>query len=452
MAEDKLQEKYVMMTTLPVDKLVNKMSVPTIISMLVSAFYNMVDTIFCGHLDTQSTAAIGIAFSYMAIIQALGFYFGHGSGNFISVALGSKDYKNASKMAATGFYTALVAGVALGTAGLIFLKPISSLLGATETVLPYAMNYMKFIMIGTPFIMTSFVLNNQLRLQGNAMSAMVGLICGGVLNVILDPIFIFGLKMGVMGASLATAISQFVGFVLLMAATERKGSIHIRLHNFTPTRKMYNSMISGGLPSLGRQGLAGVAALLLNRAVSVFGDSALAAFSVVMRIVMIEFATLLGFGQGFQPVCGFNFGAKLYDRVNGAFRYTLKAGGLIFIALGIVNIIFAPQLISIFRSEDAELIRIGAQTLRFQSLAFPAVSFVSITSMLLQTTNRAVPATILAMTRQGIVFIPILLLSSKLWGLTGIELSQPISDVISFFIGIVFYEQWKKRFGVGKAI
>ena len=450
MAEETAEqhEKFIRMTTQPVEKLVLKMSGPTIISMLVTAFYNLVDTIFCGHLDTQSPAAIGVAFSYMAIIQAFGFYFGHGSGNYISLKLGEKNYDEAGKMASTGFITAFGCGVIIGIVGLCILEPFAKFLGATPTVLPYAVKYLRYIMIGSPFILTSFVLNNQLRLQGNTMLAMVGLVSGALLNVILDPIFIFGLKMGVEGASLATAISQVTSFCMLLWGTTRKDIIHIKAKNFTPTKKMYRNMVAGGLPSLGRQGLAGIAMLLLNRAVSIYGDSALAAFAVVNRIVMIEYASLLGFGQGFQPVCGFNYGARLYKRVDDAFSYTLKMGGLIFSALGIVNIILAPQLIMIFRSEDAELIRIGAATLRWQSLAFPAISFICICSMLLQTINRAVPATILAMTRQGMVFIPILLIFGHFFGLLGLQLTQPVADVISFVIAYIFYRNWRTEFGL----
>lgn len=435
--EQKRSEKHKRMTEEPVERLILAMSVPTIISMLVSSFYNMVDSVYVGHLDnTESSAAVGIAFSIMVLIQAIGFFFGHGSGNSISRDLGSKKYDEAEQMAAVGFFTPIGIGVIISILGLMYLTPLAKLLGATGTALPYTVDYLKYILLGTPFMMSSLVLNNQLRLQGNAQFAMVGITVGAILNIFLDPLFIFTFGMGVSGAALATILAQFVSWLLLLIGSMQKGNIHIRFKHFKPSIKCYKQIFKGGLPSLCRQGLTSVAVIALNWAVKDYGDSAIAAFSIVSKITAFASSTLIGFGQGFQPVCGFSYGAGLYQRVKDAFVFCIKLSTIGLFVISILGYIFAPQMIALFRSEDLLLLEIGSRALRYQCLSFPFMGVVILTNMLLQNIGKTLPASILAMARQGLCFIPVLFMLVSVFGLSGAEWAQPTADIASFLIAV----------------
>ena len=433
---DKQQEKFIRMTTEPVSRLVCQLAVPTIISMMVTAAYNMVDTFFVGQLHSNSaTGAVGVAFSLMAIFQATGFFFGHGSGNFISMELGRQHTENASKMAATGVVYALLAGSVILALGQIFLTPLARLLGSTETILPYARDYLRFILIGAPYMIASFVLNNQLRFQGSAMHGMVGIVTGAVINVGLDPLFIFVFKMGVAGAALATIISQFVSFCLLLAGTHRSGNLPIRLRD-TQFRWEYFTMIcKGGTPSLCRQGLMSLATLCLNNAAGVYGDAAIAAMSVVQRAMMLANSALIGFGQGFQPVCGFNYGAGLYDRVLKAFWFCVRWATVFLAAVSVVIFWQAPHIVAVFR-DDPEVIAFGSVAMRAQCCTFFLCGFNMMSSMMTQTINKVRQASILAVARQGIFFIPAVLILPRFLGPLGIQLSQSVSDVCAFILTI----------------
>ncbi|MGL5694549.1 MAG: MATE family efflux transporter, partial [Peptostreptococcaceae bacterium] len=355
--------KYKKMTEEPVEKLVVQMAIPTIISMLITSFYNMADTFFVSKINSSATAAVGIIFSVMAMIQAIGFCFGHGSGNYISRQLGQKNIEEAKEMASTGFFSAFIIGILMTVIGSIFLTPLAKMLGATDSILPYAKEYMQIILIGAPFMISTFVLNNQLRLQGNASYAMIGISIGAILNVILDPIFIFILNMGIKGAALATLISQIVSFILMLKLSHYGGTIAIKLKYFRPSISKYIEIIKGGFPSLCRQGIASFATVFLNIGISPYGDSAIAAMSVVMRVTNFASSALIGFGQGFQPVCGFNYGAKHYERVKDAFWFCVKVSTVVLIMISIAGIIFAPNIISLFSKNDSYLIEIGATAL-----------------------------------------------------------------------------------------
>ena len=439
----KLEERYQMMTQQPVKRLILKMSVPTIISMLVTSIYNMVDSFFVGHLSTEAVAGVGVAFAYMAFINACGFFFGHGSGNYISRALGARHTENAGKMAATGFLSPLLFGALAGILGLSLSSPLSRALGATEEILPFANDYLLFIFIATPFMMSSLTLNNQLRLQGNARFGMIGIASGAILNIVLDPIFIFVLDMGIQGASLATAVSQLFGWCLLLWGTSREGNVHIRLHNFTPSWEYYKQIINGGLPSLTRQALAVIATICLNRMAVHYADpgneaSVVAAFSIVTRVMMMSYAVIIGFGQGFQPVCGYNYGAKRYDRVKESYLFCNVLSTLILIVLSTLIYIYSPEIIALFRSEDPELIRVGSNAMRWQCFAFPLMGVCTMTNMLLQNINYTWQATFLSMCRQGICFLPAVFIAPWLWGLTGLEAAQAIADAMTFLISLPF--------------
>ncbi len=431
-------EKFTKITTQPVGRLVCEFAVPSMVCMLVSAFYNIVDTYFVGRIDTQSTAALGIVFSYMAIIQAVSFFFGHGSGNFISRALGAQKSEQAATMASTGFFTAIVLTTGLAAVGLALMEPVLTLFGSTPTIMPRAKEYFFWILAGTPFITGVFVMNNQMRFQGNAAMSMVGVMIGAALNIALDPLFIFSLDMGIGGAGLATALSQFVSFAIMLKMTGLRGGIRLKIGNFKPSAERYAEIFAGGSPSLVRQCLMAVVSICLNNYASHYGDSAVAAFSVVGRIMMFATAALLGFGQGFQPVCGYNYGAKLYGRVKESLMFCITLSTAVLIVLGAVVYIFSPDIIALFRSEDPELIRVGSCAMRWQCAAFPLMGICTMTNMLLQNINYTWQATFLSMCRHGVCFLPTVFIAPWIWGLTGLEAAQAIADAITFFISLPF--------------
>ena len=348
------KDKYTQMTTEPVHKLIGSLAVPTIISMLVTSLYVMIDTYFVGKINTQATAAVGISFSVMAIIQAFGFFFGHGSGNFISRRLGARDYESAEKMAATGFFSAFIAGCLITAFGLIYLTPICIRLGSTPTILPYTETYLGIILLGAPFMASSLVLNNQMRFQGNALYAMVGITAGTILNIGLAPLLIFVFDMGIAGAAWATLCGQVCSFFILLYMDSRGENIRIRPRNFTPRLAYFREILYGGSPSLCRQGLASLAAILLNVAAGRYGDAAIAGMSIVGRICMFINSFLIGFGQGFQPVCGYNYGAGIYSRVREGFWFCVKVGVVFLTLCSIIGYIYAPEIVSWFREDDAE--------------------------------------------------------------------------------------------------
>ena len=428
-------DKLTYMTKTPVKRLVCTLALPTMASMLVTAFYNLADSFFAGRIDNSSSAAIGIALPLMAIIQALGFFFGHGSGNCISRLLGSGRGQEAERFAATGFFSAFFAGVLLSIFGLVFLDPFVRLFGATETGFESARSYIRIILLGAPFMMSSLVLNNQLRFQGNAFYAMIGIVSGAALNIALDPLFMFACGMGVAGAALATVVSQCAGFALLIAGTFRGGTIRIRFKNFRPSLPILKNVAGGGLPSLCRQGLSAVASVLLNLAAGPFGDAAIAAMSIVSRITMFASSALLGFGQGFQPVCGFNYGAARYDRVREAFFFCVKVAAIALLLISALGFAFSRPLVTLFRN-DSQVVEIGARALRMQCLTFPLMAWLIPSNMLLQTIGKTFRASVVSLSRQGLCFVPFILALPPFYGILGIQLSQPVADVLSFLIAI----------------
>ena len=433
---DAQELKYKQMTEPPVERLICKLALPCIVSMLVTSFYNMADTFFVGRLDSDAaTGAVGVVFSMMAIIQAVGFFFGQGSGTFISRALGQKNVKEASEMASTAFFSSMGIGVVICVLGQIFLEPLSYLLGSTDTILPYTKDYLQVILLGAPWIISSFVLNNQLRFQGGAFYSMIGIASGAVLNIILDPIMIFGMNLGVAGAGWATIISQFVSFCLLLIGCSKGGNISIKFSNFRPRGYYYYMIFRGGLPSLARQCLSSLATICLNHAAQPFGDAAIAAMGVVQRISMFGASTMLGFGQGFQPVCGFNYGAKLYDRVKKGFWFCVKVSFGFLVGVSILGYIFAPELIALFRDTPA-VIECGTAALRFQCLSFPMQSWIVMSTMMEQSMGRTVPATFLSVARQGFFFIPLVLILSATLGLPGIQMTQACADLLTLLCAI----------------
>lgn len=430
------EQRYSMMMQTPISRLIPKLAVPTIISMLVTAIYNMADTFFVSQIGTSASGAVGVIASLMFMIQAIGFTFGMGSGNYISRSLGNQNDSEAGKAAATAFFTVFFIGAAMMVFGIMLMKPLVYVLGATPTIAPYAMDYMRYILFAAPFMLCSFVMNNILRSQGIALYAMFGIATGGVLNMILDPILIFGFHMGISGAAVATMFSQMVSFVILLCQCNlRKDSIKIQISKFTPSFRMYGIILHAGLPSLCRQGLMSISSVILNFSAGPYGDAAIAAMSIVSRFMMFINSGLIGFGQGFQPVCGFNFGAKRYDRVLEAFWFCLKVAVIGLTVLGIISFILARPIITLFRKEDLDVIEIGTKALRLQLLTMPIQAWIIMCNMLTQSIGYGFRASLVAMGRQGLFLIPSLLILPVFFGLLGVQLAQPIADICTSILG-----------------
>ncbi len=429
--------KFIRMTTQPLEKLILKLAIPTIISMLITTIYNLADTFFVGQLNqTSATGAVSIAFSLMNIIQATGFFFGHGSGNYISRELGKKNIENAKTMASVGFFSAFITGALISILVFIFMDPFVLFLGATPTIMPFAKEYIFYILLGAPFMCSSLVLNNELRFQGNALFSMIGLTTGGILNILLDPIFIFKFNMGVKGAAIATIISQFISFLLLIIGIQKSDSLNISFRNFKPSLNIYKNILIGGTPSLARQGLAAVSSICLNTVAGGYGDAAVAAIGIVNRIMHFASSALIGFGQGFQPVCGFNYGAKLYKRVEKSFYFCVKYAAIFLTMMSVILFVLSPNLISLFQKNDPEVIRIGTATLKCQLITFPFMSWVIMSNMMTQTIGKVYKATILAMARQGLMFIPSILILNYLFSLNGLIISQATADFLAFLLAL----------------
>ena len=429
-----------MMLNMTVSRVIPQLAIPTIISMLITSIYNMADTFFVSQLGTSASGAVGVIFSAMAIIQAVAFTIGMGSGTNVSQALGAGDEEKAQRYVSTAFFTAVAVGAVLAAAALLNIDWLVRFLGATETIAPYAKDYATYIFYAAPFMMGSLAMNNLLRFEGLSIYGMVGITTGGILNMVLDPLLIFGFGLGTSGAAIATAISQFVSFTILLIMTNTKdAAISIHPRNFRPTARMYGRIFYMGLPSLGRQGIASVSTILLNNAAGLYGDAAIAAMSIVSRFIMFINSTVIGFGQGFQPVCGYCYGAGRYSRVREAFTFCVKVSTIILLVLSAVSFLFARPIITVFRRDDPLVIEIGTFALRAQLLTLPLWGFITMSNMFTQSIGYGVRATIIATARQGIFLIPALLILPQVFGLRGIQIAAPISDVLTLFLawGIV---------------
>ena len=418
--------------------LIPRLALPSMVSMIVVAVYNMADTFFVSQLGTSASAAVGVIYSMVAIIQAIAFMIGMGSGNEISRLLGAKKQEEAEHYVAIGFFTEILLGVSIAIFSIIYIEALVYALGSTKTIAPYAISYAKYVLLGTPFIMASLGMNNMLRFQGNSFYSMLGIATGGILNMFLDPLFIYGFHMGIRGAALATTLSQIVSFsILLYQCNRMPACISVSFKNFKPSLKRYSLIFRFGLPSLARQGIAGVSTIILNFSAHPYGDAAIAAMAIVMRIIMFLNSLVIGFGQGFQPVCGYCYGAKNYKRVEEAYRFSLKVCFLMLMVMGTAVFIFAKPLITVFRKGDAEVIRIGYLALRLQCLTIPLSAQITMANMFSQTTGYPFRASFVALLRQGICLIPVLLILPPVFGLLGVQMSQPISDF--FAAGIAFF-------------
>ena len=428
---DRNQEQFKKMTETPIPKLVMRLGLPTTVSMLVTSIYNLVDTYFVSEINNSASGAIGVVFALMGVIQAFGFMFGHGAGSNISRRLGARDVEKARIYASTSMFLGLCAGSMILVFGLTFQEPFMRLLGSTETILPYSIEYSRFILIAAPAMVASCIMNNILRYEGKASFAMFGLVSGGLLNMLGDYILIRICGLGVTGAGISTAVSQYIGAVILFMPFLRK-QVQSR---FDPKLIRINgeivpAILVTGLPSLIRQGLGSISTMVLNTTAKPYGDVAIAAMSISSRVIGFMFCVGLGICQGFQPVSAFNFGAKKYSRTRKAYFFTVVFGTILLCIVGLFGFIFAPWIVSKFR-DDIDVIEIGAKALRYQSISLLfMVSAVSGT-MLFQSIGMGFKASFLSLLRSGLFFIPMILILSRLFGLVGIECAQAAADVLS---------------------
>ena len=437
-ADAKALAQYKKMTETPVAKLILMLGIPTTISMLVTSIYNMADTYFVGQIGTSASGAVGVVFGLMAIIQAFGFMFGHGAGSIISRSLGAKDTERASQIGSTSFVCAMITGALISILGILCLDPLMRLLGSTETILPYARTYAFYILLAAPFMASSCVLNNVLRYEGRAALAMIGLVTGGLLNILGDYMLVNRLGMGVRGAGLATAISQTISFCILLSIfVLGKTDSKLSLKRVSKDRNDVILICKTGFPSLVRQGLSSISTMVLNGQAGMYGDAAVAAMSIVNRVCFFAFSVGLGIGQGFQPVSAFNYGAKKYGRVQKGFFVTLTIGEAFLGTFAILGFLNAETLVGLFR-DDPAVIAIGTVALSAQMISLFFQPLAVCANMMFQSIGKNGIATILSMLRSGVCLIPTLLILSAALGLTGIEIAQPVSDVLTFMISVPF--------------
>lgn len=427
-------DQYEKMINTPIPKLILTLAVPTMIGMLITSAYNMADAYFVSKLGTSASGAIGIVFSLMAIIQALGFTVGMGSGSTISRLLGKKENDKAQEMASSALAVSFILGIILSVTGLLMLEKMMMLLGATKSILPYAVEYAKYILYAAPVMMASFVLNNLLRAEGKTKLAMTGIGIGGILNIALDPLLIFGFGMDIGGAAVATLISQVIGFIVLLSFFRKKTILRFSIRKISKKFTIYKEFIGNGMPSLFRQGLASVASVALNRVAAAQSDAAVAAMSIVGKIFMMVFCVLIGFGQGYQPAAGYNYGAKEYGRVKKAYRFMLWAGTGVMTVLGILLYAAAPWLLEQFVSDDPKVMEIGVWALRMQCAAMPFMPLGVACNMTFQAVGRPTMASFLAACRQGVFFLPLIWVLPKFYGIVGMEIAQPAADVATFLV------------------
>ena len=422
-----------------------KTSIPTIIGILVMVIYNLTDTFFVGILNNKSmTAAIGIVFSFMSFIQAIGFWFGYGSGNIMSKKIGENEEKEAEIISSIGILFAIVIGILIAILSCFFVLPLSKFIGgsASENLLNFTVEYLKVIIISIPFGLYSITLYNQLRLCGNVKDGMIGLLIGMAVNIVLDPVLMFVFKFGFIGAGYATLIGQITGCIVLTNLSGKNGNIAVNLKKVRINKDRVYHILAGGMPNFSRQSITGIALILLNVVAAKYGDGVIAALTISSRIAALAYMIMIGWGQGFQPICAMNYGAKQYDRVKKAFKFTVVGGTLFLIMAAILLYVFSELFIKTM-SNDNEVILVGSEILRMQCITLPLLGYFAISSMLMQNIGQYFWASIISISRQGIFYIPLLYILSNLFGQFGIYLLQPVADVLSFGLAVIVVRKIK---------
>lgn len=422
-----------------------KTSIPTIIGILVMVIYNLTDTFFVGILNNKSmTAAIGIVFSFMSFIQAIGFWFGYGSGNIMSKKIGENEEKEAEIISSIGILFAIVIGILIAILSCFFVLPLSKFIGgsASKNLLNFTVEYLKVIIISIPFGLYSITLYNQLRLCGNVKDGMIGLLIGMAVNIVLDPVLMFVFKFGFIGAGYATLIGQITGCIVLTNLSGKNGNIAVNLKKVRINKDRVYHILAGGMPNFSRQSITGIALILLNVVAAKYGDGVIAALTISSRIAALAYMIMIGWGQGFQPICAMNYGAKQYDRVKKAFKFTVVGGTLFLIMAAILLYVFSELFIKTM-SNDNEVILVGSEILRMQCITLPLLGYFAISSMLMQNIGQYFWASIISISRQGIFYIPLLYILSNIFGEFGIYLLQPVADVLSFGLAVIVVRKIK---------
>ena len=444
--EQRQQDRKLMMLEQPIHRVIPRMAVPTIVAFVITSIYSLADTYFVSSLGTNATAAVSVNASLDQLIMMCGSMLAMGANSYIARLLGKNEDEKASRVLSTAFYSAFAVGACLLLFGTIFMVPMVRLLGATPTSEQYSIDYATYVLMAAPFMASNFVMNQCLRSEGSATLSMVGMGFGGILNCILDPIFIFGLDMGVAGASLATAISKLVSFgILIFPYITRHSLLHLSIRNFRPSREIVSEIVTVGSSSMFRNGLAVVAGILLNNLAGDISDSVMAGIGVCTKIMMFPFSIILGFGNGFQPVAGFNWGARRYDRVKESYRFSSRVaiwGGAV---LGLVCILLADWLIVLFAGTDGEMRRIGAFAIITQSIALPIHAWVAIVNMYCVGLGNARGAFVLATARQGSCFLPIIYPLTWILGAWGVGAVQALADVLTLVLAIPILRSVNKK-------
>lgn len=433
--EEATQRKREEMLTQPIGPLILHLGAPSVVANIVTTIYNLADSFFIGQISTAAEGAVGVAFFVMTLIQGIGFYFGQGTGNALGRYLGKDEREQAQRMATAGLALSFGFGVILAVVGTILLEPICRLAGATETILPHAKAYMSLILIGAPWMAASLTANFQLRMEGESFWSMVALVTGAVLDFLLDPIFIFVLHMDIAGAALATIICELISFLMIVISSQKLGVAPYDFRLLKIDGDLLREINNGGLPSLARQMVSGVATVALNHAAQPFGDAAIAAMAIVSRVSSVGNYVQIGIGQGFQSLCGYNYGAGRGDRVRKGYFFAVRACIIAVAAVSAMVFVFAPQIAATMRN-DPEVVAIATVALRFQAVTLPITGIAMITNFMLQTTGRMWRALFLGLARLGIVLAPMVTLLPLAFGLLGVEMAQSAADVVTVCIAV----------------
>lgn len=429
------ENKYQGMTQGPLGKAITKMAVPAVIGNIVAIIYNLTDTFYVGLLGTADSAASGVVMPLMVMVQSCGLLLGMGAANLLSVELGRKNIKRGQELVMTAFYSTLVFGLLIMVIGLCFRTPLAWILGSTRTIEPLAVQYMFPLLCSAPFYAASFVLNPTLRFQGLANDSAIGIVIGAILNIGLEPIFIFTFHLGMLGAGIATAICQTISFLILLILYIKKAIVPFKSSCFTFRGELWREMLATGFPSFSRNMMLAVSSDMLNVAANPYGDVAIAAMTIVTRILTLSNTAQIGVSQGYQTVCGFNYGAQLHYRVRRGYWMVVRTTAIFLTIISILQIIFAPHLVRLFQS-DPSVVRLGSEALRIDSITFTAQAFIVVSNQMEQTLGHQVISTITGFGRQGLFLIPALFIFPHFFGFMGVMISQPVSDICTFVMTV----------------
>lgn len=435
----------------PISKALLAMGIPTMLGMMVNAIYNLVDAYFVGGLGTSQMGAISVVYPLGQVVVGLGLLFGNGSASYLSRLLGNREQEQADRVASTALYSSVAVGAVLIIFSMIFLRPILRLLGATDSIMPYAMTYAGIYVVSCIFNVFNVTMNNIVTSEGAAKTTMFALMAGAVLNIGLDPVFIYTLDMGVAGAAIATAISQIVSTLIYLTFIFRKKSIYsFKMKNCTFTKEIMSEIFKIGIPTLVFQILTSLSISLVNTQARPYGDSVIAGMGAVTRIVSMGSLIVFGFIKGFQPIAGYSYGAKKFDRLHKAIRTSILWSTVFCVIYGLLLTIFSSRIIAQFTDGDLEMIRVGTQSLRINGLSFLLFGFYTVYSSLFLALGKGLEGFVLGACRQGICFVPVILILPAFWGINGILYVQPIADVLSAIITIFMALHLHKELALAK--